>query len=135
MRMMMALLIALAGTALAATPAPEGAEVYFISPSDGAVISGPVTVRFGLRNMGISPAGHDAPNSGHHHVLIDLDPLPPLDQPLPKNEQVVHFGGGQTETILELPPGEHSLQLLLGDYAHIPHDPPVVSKRITITVQ
>lgn len=135
MRAMMTLMVLLANAATAATPAPEDARVYFISPVGGEIIAGPVTVRFGLENMGVSPAGHEAPNSGHHHLLIDLDVLPPLDQPLPKNANVVHFGGGQTETTLELPPGEHSLQLLLGDHSHIPHDPPVMSQRITITVQ
>lgn len=124
----------LAANALA-TPAPEGAEAYFITPRDGDVVSNPVVVRFGLVNMGVSPAGQAAPNTGHHHVLIDLEELPPLDLPLPKTENIVHFGGGQTETKLELAPGEHTLQLLLGDHAHIPHDPPVQSEKITIRVE
>ena len=118
-----------------ATPAPEGAEVYFITPRDGYVVSNPVVVRFGLVNMGVAPAGQAVPNTGHHHVLIDLEELPSLDSPLPMNENVVHFGGGQTETKLELAPGTHTLQLLLGDHAHIPHQPPVMSEKITITVE
>jgi hypothetical protein len=127
-------LLLLAGQAMA-TPAPEGAEVYFITPRDGYVVSNPVTVRFGLVNMGVAPAGQAVTNTGHHHLLIDLDEPPPLDQPLPMNEQVVHFGGGQTETIIELAPGTHTLQLLVGDHAHIPHEPPVISPKITITVE
>ena len=118
-----------------ATPAPEGAEVYFITPREGYVVSSPVVVRFGLVNMGVAPAGQAAPNTGHHHVLINLEDLPPMNLPLPMNENVVHFGGGQTETKLELPPGTHTLQLLLGDHAHIPHEPPVMSPKITITVE
>ena len=85
--------------------------------------------------MGVAPAGQAVPNTGHHHMLVDLDELPPLELPLPKNNHVIHFGGGQTETTLELAPGEHTLQLLLGDHAHIPHQPPVISDKITVTVQ
>lgn len=109
-------------------------ELYFISPQDGDKVSGEFTVSFGLRGMGVAPAGIDADNTGHHHLLIDVDALPPMDTPLPKTEQVRHFGGGQTETTLSLPPGQHTLQLLLGNYSHIPHDPPVMSSKITITV-
>jgi len=115
--------------------AGEEASVYFISPQDGAVVSGDFTVRFGLHGMGVAPAGVEQAKTGHHHLLIDLDVLPPLDAPLPKSDQVRHFGGGQTETILSLAPGKHTLQLLLGNYAHIPHNPPVISKKITITVR
>lgn len=117
------------------SPSPAGAEVYFISPADGDTVSNPVRVRFGLRGMGVTPAGHEAANTGHHHILIDLDELPAMHLPLPKTEQVVHFGGGQTEAALELPTGKHSLQLLLGNHLHVPHDPPVISERITITVE
>jgi len=113
---------------------PAGAEVYFITPADGAVVGGTFTVRFGLKGMGVAPAGVDVANTGHHHLLIDLDAQPALDQPLPANEHVRHFGGGQTETELTLPPGKHRLQLLLGNYLHIPHDPPVESATITVTV-
>lgn len=117
------------------SPAPEGARVYFITPADGAVIEGPVTVRFGLSGMGVAPAGVERQHTGHHHLLINLDTLPPLDQSLPANEHVVHFGAGQTETTLNLAPGKHRLQLLLGDHLHIPHNPPVLSDAITITVR
>lgn len=118
----------------AQTPSPSGAEVYFISPHDGETVSSPVTVRFGLKNMGVAPAGVDAPNTGHHHLLIDTG-LPPLDKPIPSDDHHKHFGKGQTETNLELAPGKHTLQLLLGDFAHTPHSPPVMSKQITITVK
>ena len=115
-------------------PAPEGAAVYFIAPADGAVVSSPVLVRFGLRGMGVAPAGADFPNTGHHHLLLDSPDID-MGQPLPKTDQVRHFGGGQTETLLELEPGTRTLQLLLGDYAHIPHDPPVMSETVTVTVE
>ncbi|HEX2796268.1 MAG TPA: DUF4399 domain-containing protein [Immundisolibacter sp.] len=120
--------------ALAATPAPPGAEVYFISPKDGETVSGPVTVRFGLKGMGVAPAGMQKDATGHHHLLIDAD-LPPLDQPVPTDDHHKHFGAGQTETVITLPPGKHTLQLLLGDFAHTPHEPPVMSPKITIEVK
>jgi hypothetical protein len=116
------------------TPSPPGAEVYIISPKDGAKVSGPVVVRFGLRGMGIAPAGIKFENTGHHHLLIDTDAPADMSQPLPATDKVVHFGKGQTETTLTLPPGKHTLQLLLADQNHIPHNPPVISKKITITV-
>ncbi|MBC7162276.1 DUF4399 domain-containing protein [Immundisolibacter sp.] len=119
---------------LAATPAPPGAEVYFISPKDGETVNSPVTVRFGLKGMGVAPAGMQKDATGHHHLLIDA-PLPPLDQPVPNDDHHRHFGAGQTETVITLPPGKHTLQLLLGDFAHIPHDPPVMSAPISITVE
>jgi len=115
------------------TPAPTGAEVYFISPEDGARVAGPITVRFGLRKMGIAPAGVEHEGTGHHHLIIDADP-PPVDEPIASEEQYRHFGGGQSEAIITLPPGAHTLQLLLGDHNHTPHDPPVMSQRITIHV-
>lgn len=118
----------------ARTPSPPGAEVYFISPHDGDTVKSPFTVRFGLKNMGVAPAGVNVPNTGHHHLLIDTV-LPPLDKPMPSDAHHRHFGKGQTQTTLQLTPGKHTLQLLLGDYEHIPHDPPVMSKRITITVK
>ena len=126
---------AIPSLALERSPAPEGAAVYFISPVQGAMVSSPVRVVFGLRGMGVSPAGIDMPATGHHHLLINLDELPAMDRPLPATEQVVHFGKGQTETVIELPPGTHTLQLLLGNYLHIPHDPAVLSEQITITVR
>lgn len=116
------------------TPAPENAELYFISPADGATLSNPITVRFGLSNMGVAPAGIQYDNSGHHHLLVDTE-LPTLNFPIINDENHLHFGGGQTEATLELPPGQHTLQLLLGDFAHIPHEPAVMSERITITVE
>lgn len=124
-----------AGPALARTPAPEGAQVYIISPAHGEVVSSPVMVKFGLRGMGVAPAGVDKPKTGHHHLLIDVADYPALDKPLPADANHKHFGGGQTETSIELPPGSHTLQLIMGDKNHIPHDPPVVSKQITITVK
>jgi hypothetical protein len=131
-------LFAIASIAVAAiaepTPAPEGAKVYIIAPADGAEVSSPVTVQFGLAGMGVAPAGTHAPNTGHHHLIVDSE-LPPLDRPVPKDERHIHFGGGQTEVTLDLPPGEHTLQLLMGDHLHVPHNPPVVSERITITVK
>jgi hypothetical protein len=116
------------------TPSPKGAEVYFIAPQDGATVTGPVTVKFGLKGMGIAPAGITFDNTGHHHLIVDAA-LPPLDAPIPTDAQHVHFGKGQSETTLELKPGKHTLQLLLGDFGHVPHDPAIVSKQITITVK
>lgn len=116
------------------TSAPADAEVYFLSPADGETVRSPVTVRFGLRGMGVAPAGVTHPDTGHHHLLINVDEMPPDHLPLPATDRIVHFGVGQTETVLELPAGEHTLQLVLGDALHIPHDPPVRSQRITITV-
>jgi hypothetical protein len=122
--------------AAARTPSPPGAEVYIISPRDGARVKSPVLVRFGLKdNMGIAPAGVKFDNTGHHHLLIDTDAPADMGAPLPATDKIKHFGKGQTETSLTLPPGKHTLQLLLGDQSHIPHDPPVISKRITITVE
>jgi len=114
---------------------PEGAQSYIISPADGETVSSPFVVQFGLRGMGIAPAGVQQENTGHHHLLIDVDEMPATDVPLPTTDNIVHFGGGQTEAELDLPPGEHTLQLVLGDYLHIPHDPPVVSEQVTITVR
>lgn len=120
--------------AIPRTPAPEGARLYFIEPVDGATVTSPVTVRFGLAGMGVAPAGVPIENTGHHHLVIDAA-LPPMDAAFPKDEQHLHFGGGQTEAIVELSPGEHTLQLVLGDHNHVPHDPPVISERISITVR
>src|SRR5277367_6229474 len=110
---------------------PPGARVYIVSPADGDYIPKTVTIRFGLVNMGVAPAGVEKANSGHHHLLIDT-PLPPLDQPIPNDENHLHFGAGQTEATITLTPGRHTLQLLLGDANHMPHIPPVFSKPITI---
>ena len=115
-------------------PSPEGTGLYFIEPADGATVPSPFKVSFGLHGMGVAPAGVQKPDTGHHHLLIN-SPETDLGMPLPKNDQVRHFGGGQTETMLTLEPGSYTLQLVLGDYAHIPHDPPVMSETITITVE
>jgi hypothetical protein len=112
---------------------PPDAKVYIIWPSDGQVIKGAFWVRMGLSGAGIAPAGVHKANTGHHHLLIDVD-LPPLDQPIPNDRNHLHFGLGQTEARLDLPPGKHTLQMLLGDENHVPHQPPLYSKRITITV-
>lgn len=111
------------------------AEVYFLVPQDGATVESPVTIKFGLKGMGVAPAGINTENTGHHHLLIDVDTLPDMSKPLPANDNIKHFGGGQTETKLELNPGTHTLQMVLGDYIHKPHKTPVVSKKITITVK
>ncbi len=124
----------LLGSAWARTPAPEGAQVYIITPKDGETVTSPVTVRFGLKGMGVAPAGIDILDTGHHHLLIDVSDQPALDTPLPADAQHKHFGGGQTETTIELLPGEHTLQLIMGDKNHVPHEPPVISEKITITV-
>jgi hypothetical protein len=135
-------LVASAGSALAAdaptlpvTKATAGAQVYIISPQDGATVPQTFTVRFGLKGMGIAPAGVAHENTGHHHLLIDVKDLPAAGQPIPKDEQHVHFGGGQTEATVTLKPGTHTLQLELGDLNHIPFDPALVSKVVTVHVK
>ena len=115
--------------------ASEGAKVYFIEPHDGAIVSQTFSVKFGLVGMGVAPAGVDRQYTGHHHILINLDKLPAMDKPLPANDNVLHFGAGQTETQITLPRGEHTLQLLLGNYVHIPHSPAVISEKITIHIE
>ncbi len=123
-------------------PAPEGAEVYFVGLEDGATVASPVTVQFGLSGMGVAPAGTDVDATGHHHLLLNRPPLgegpdgaEELTVSLPADDNHRHFGGGQTEVTLELAPGQHTLKLVLGDMNHVPHDPPVVSEVITITVE
>jgi len=123
-----------AAQALPRTASPDGAITYFLSPASGATVTSPFTVRFGLRGMGVAPAGVTSPSTGHHHLLIDVVTLPPDNLPLPNDASHRHFGLGQTEVELTLPPGQHTLQLVLGDALHIPHEPPVRSERITITV-
>ena len=115
------------------TSAPAGAEAYIIEPADGAAVASPFTVAFGLRGIGVAPAGINLPNTGHHHLLIDRE-LTNFDSPIPADSQHVHFGLGQTETTVELAPGRHELRLVLGDHLHMPHDPPVMSDVVTITV-
>jgi hypothetical protein len=131
-------LVALAGGGYAVaqipkTPSPAGAKVYFIEPKNGATVKAPVHVVMGLTGMGIAPAGIDSPETGHHHILIDVDKLNP-DVQVPADASHRHFGRGQTETMLDLTPGRHTLQLVLGDRNHVPHNPPVMSEKITITV-
>jgi hypothetical protein len=120
--------------AAAQTPAPADAYLYIIWPGDGQRIKGAFWCRFGLRNMGVTRAGDTTPNTGHHHLLIDVDePLNP-NEPIPSDRNHLHFGVGQTEARVDLPPGPHTLQLVLGDAEHKPFKPPVVSKKIRITV-
>lgn len=116
------------------SPSPAGARVFFVTPSDGDVVQSPVHLEFGIEGMKVVPAGTQAENGGHHHVIIDTE-LPPMDAPIPADENHVHFGDGSTETELELAPGEHTLKLLFADHLHVPHDPPVASEPITITVE
>ena len=114
---------------------PSAPQLYFIWPQDGTVIEGgKFWLRMGLRNMGVAPKGAAVTNTGHHHVLIDTE-LPSMTEPIPNDRNHLHFGGGETEARIELPPGTHTLQLLLGDTNHLPHKPPVVSKKITVTVR
>lgn len=124
------------------TPSPDGAALYFISPSNGDTVSSPVTVQFGLAGMGVAPAGTEVENTGHHHLFINRPPLgqgeygdEEYELSIPSDDNHRHFGGGQTETSLELAPGTHTLQLVLGDWGHVPHTPPVTSEVITITVE
>ena len=116
----------------APSKASDDAEAYIVSPIDGATVSSPVTIVFGLKGMGIAPAGVERANTGHHHLMIDQDELPEIGVTM--GGEVIHFGGGQTEVTLELEPGEHTLQLVLGDHLHRPHQPIVASEKITITV-
>lgn len=130
-----ALLLATPASHAAGAPSPENAQVYFIWPQNGTVIhGGKFWVRMGLRNMGVAPKGVDRLHTGHHHLLIDTD-LPPMGEPIPSDRNHLHFGAGETEARVELPPGKHTLQLLLGDQDHKPHDPPVYSKKITVIVR
>jgi hypothetical protein len=118
------------------TPAPEGVKLYFVGLKDGDTVANPVTIRFGLSGMGVAPAGTEKENTGHHHLIIDeAIEGEELNEPIPADDNHKHFGGGQTETTLDLPAGTHTLQLVLGDWTHIPHDPPVMSEKITITVE
>ena len=131
-----------AGPALAESPSPDGASVYIINISDGDTVSNPVTIQFGLRGMGIAPAGVEQDATGHHHLFISRPPLgegelgaAELSDVIPADDNHRHFGGGQTELTVDLPAGTHTLQLVLGDHNHIPHTPPVVSDVITVTVE
>ncbi|HMO08073.1 MAG TPA: DUF4399 domain-containing protein [Paracoccaceae bacterium] len=137
-----ALVAALPGLAHAQTASPDGARLYFVNLEDGARVTPPVTVVFGLSGMGVAPAEVERANTGHHHLLINRPPLgegefgaEEFTLAVPNDDNHRHFGGGQTQVTLELPAGEHSLQLVLGDHGHVPHDPPVVSERIVIVVE
>jgi hypothetical protein len=130
-----AALLSLSTFAAAREPSTAGAEVYIVSPKDGAKVKGPVTVVFGIKGMGVAPAGIKFDGTGHHHLIVDSDAPTDLSQPLPATEKVIHFGKGQTETTLKLEPGKHTLQLVFADYLHIPHEPAVISKKVTITVE
>ncbi|MEL6437449.1 MAG: DUF4399 domain-containing protein [Pseudomonadota bacterium] len=138
-----AVALAATGTAVAQdTPSPDGARVYFINLEDGATVTSPVSVQFGLEGMGVAPAGGDFENTGHHHLLVNRAPMgegtdgaEELTYAIPNDDNHRHFGGGQTQVSLDLPAGEHTLQLVLGDQYHIPHAPPVMSDVITITVE
>ena len=124
-----------AAALLADSGSAPGAKVYIISPKNGDTVTGPVAVQFGLKGMGIAPAGIEMENTGHHHLVIDKDP-PPLKDHLPTTDpQIMHFGKGQTEAEIQLAPGQHTLQLILADKDHKPHQPPVISEKITITVK
>jgi Domain of unknown function (DUF4399) len=118
------------------TPAPADAKVYFINLKDGDTVTSPVKIHFGLSGMGIAPAGTQAPNTGHHHLLID-DTIEgeALNEAIPSDEHHIHYGKGQTEASVTLPKGKHTLQLVLGDWSHVPHKPPVMSERITVNVE
>lgn len=125
--------LGLSAALIAQQSAPEGARVYIVSPANGATVERTFTVVFGLSGMGVAPAGIEMPNTGHHHLLINKDSLPAAGQPL--GADVMHFGLGQTETTVTLEPGTHTLQLVLGDHLHVPHNPPVMSEKITVTVR
>lgn len=137
-----ATLLAAAPVFAQGTPAPEGAAVHFVGLEDGDTVTSPVTLYFGLSGMGVAPAGTEAENTGHHHLLLNRAPFgegefgaEELVLGIPNDDNHYHFGGGQTQFTLDLPPGEHTLQLVLGDAGHVPHDPPIVSDVITITVE
>jgi hypothetical protein len=129
-------LIGMPAIALGQTAAPPNASVYFISPKDGDTVTSPFKVQFGLTGMGVAPAGVDKPNTGHHHLIIDATLSPAeLKEPIASDPKHVHFGGGQTEAMVTLPPGQHTLQLVLGDWSHVPFNPPIMSPVITVTVK
>ena len=113
----------------------ENKRLFFITPSNGEEVTNPVNIRFGIVGMEIVPAGNDKPMSGHHHLLLNVDKLPNMKSPIPADKNHLHFGKGQTETQLNLPSGRHTLQLLLGDYMHVPHEKPLISDKIEIIVK
>jgi hypothetical protein len=121
-------------SAVEKSSSPDKAMLYIISPQDGDTVSSPVKVIFGLNGMGVAPAGIKMKNTGHHHLLIDLAQLPDINLPIPSDDHHRHFGKGQTEALIELDKGEHTLQLILGDHMHVPHEPPIISKKIRVKV-
>jgi len=129
------LLLGTSMLATAATPAPKGAEVFIVSPEDGATVPQEFKVRFGVKQIALAPANDRTPNTGHHHLLIDVDKLPAAGTAIPSDANHMHFGMAQTEATIKLAPGKHTLQLELGDFVHVPFDPPIVSKKITVTVK
>jgi hypothetical protein len=133
-RITLAILLITAWSVQASTSSsPEGAKVYIVSPADGETVGETFTVVFGLEGMGVAPAGVEKASTGHHHLLIDKEELPAMDQPM--GNEVKHFGGGQTQYTVTLPKGKHTLQLIMGNHQHVPHNPAVVSEKITIFVK
>jgi hypothetical protein len=131
-----ALVLGMPAVAFAETPAPPNASVYIISPKDGDTVTSPFKVQFGLSGMGVAPAGVEKPNTGHHHLVVDTTLSPQeLKEPIASDANHIHYGGGQTEAMVTLPPGRHTLQLVLGDWTHIPFNPPIMSSVITVTVK
>jgi Domain of unknown function (DUF4399) len=134
--LLVAFAIGLPAVALGETAAPPNASVYIISPKDGDTVTSPFKVQFGLSGMGVAPAGVEKPNTGHHHLIVDTKLSPhELKEPIASDAQHIHYGGGQTEAMVTLPPGKHTLQLVLGDWSHIPFNPPIMSSVITVTVK
>jgi hypothetical protein len=134
--LLIAALVGIPAMALSETAAPPGASVYIISPKDGDTVTSPFKVQFGLTGMGVAPAGVEKPKTGHHHLIIDATlSAEELKQPIAADATHVHFGGGQTEAMVTLPPGQHTLQLVLGDWSHVPFDPPIMSPVVTVTVK
>lgn len=119
----------------ARSPSTSGAYVYIISPANGEIVTSPVNIKFGLHGMGIAPAGTEIKGTGHHHLLVDIENLPDLDKPIPADDHHIHYGKGQTETLIDLAPGKHTLQLLFADFVHVPHEPVLKSEPITIHVK
>ena len=134
--LLIAALVGIPAMALSETAAPPGASVYIINPKDGDTVTSPFKVQFGLTGMGVAPAGVEKPKTGHHHLIIDATlSAEELKQPIAADATHVHFGGGQTEAMVTLPPGQHTLQLVLGDWSHVPFDPPIMSPVVTVTVK
>jgi hypothetical protein len=134
--LLIAAMVGIPAMALSETAAPPGASVYIISPKDGDTVTSPFKVQFGLTGMGVAPAGVEKPKTGHHHLIIDATlAAEELKQPIAADATHVHFGGGQTEAMVTLPPGQHTLQLVLGDWSHVPFDPPIMSPVVTVTVK